>query len=144
MVRLEVKDRLEIEELVYRWCAMLDRADHSAIPDSFTDDGRYGVSGGWDLNGRDALTEHYRGRSLAGRTCRHVCTNLILEAISDDEVAGRGLLTVFRHEGAGLGPAVPTSVLDFHDRYRRGEDGRWRFRERRLTAIFGDASLEAH
>ena len=35
-----------------------------------------------------------------------------------------------------LSPAIPTLVADFVDAYVRGDDGRWRFKERHIHRIF--------
>jgi hypothetical protein len=35
-----------------------------------------------------------------------------------------------------LSPAIPTLVADFVDEYVRGDDGKWRFKERHIHRIF--------
>jgi hypothetical protein len=45
-------------------------------------------------------------------------------------------MTVAAYGEAPLSPAIPTLVDDFVDDYVRGDDGRWRFKERHIHRIF--------
>ena len=66
-------DRLEIEELVYRYNHATDAGDGDTRADLFTEDGIF-VAPGRDLRGRDAIRAATRA---SGR--RHGVNNLVLD-----------------------------------------------------------------
>lgn len=133
---LSVSDRYALQALVLTWSDCLHRDAYDQFIELFTEDGRYAFEGQWDVVGRDALVERYRGRKPGDRISRHVCSNLLLRADGEHEATGVGLLTVYRHVGEGMGTTLPDSVQDFRDRYRRMPDGTWRFVERVITPVF--------
>jgi hypothetical protein len=127
---------LEIERLTLHWSRLLDRGLYDELPALFTEGGVYILHGKWDLRGREQIKTHYGERKAGDHTARHSSTNLRLTIDSPDQVHGTGLLTVYRHEGSGMGTTVPGSIQDFEDIYVRGADQHWLFAERRLTPIF--------
>src|SRR5262245_23225674 len=131
MTNEELILRIEIEALTNRWAWLLDHGPYAEIPELFTDDGVYIFEGQWDVRGIAALRDRYAKRVDGDRVARHVSSNLRLEIIGPDHATGTGLLTIFKRQGQGMSPAVPTAVADFVDQYVRGSDGVWRFRERR-------------
>ena len=50
---------------------------------------------------------------------------------------GTVILTLCRHDGAGVESPSPLLIGEYDDVYKRSIDGRWRFAERRLTILFG-------
>ena len=91
---------------------------------------------GPDLIGLDAIRTWAVARAaMRERTSRHVCTNLRLLPVSDDEVHGTVILTIYRHDGPDPGDARPFMVGDYDDIYRRGPDGTWRFARRRVVQV---------
>ena len=73
------------------------------------------------------------------RRSRHSQTNIRLDPLASDRIAGTVLLTLYRHDGEGPGSAAPVLVGEYADVYVRHVDDRWRFQERELTILFGRA-----
>ena len=81
-------DRLEIEELVYRYNHATDAGDGDTRADLFTEDGIF-VAPGRDLRGRDAIRAATRA---SGR--RHWVNNLVIDG-QDGEATIHCYLTLF-------------------------------------------------
>ncbi len=129
--------RAAIAVLVTEHTWLIDHGRADEISALYTEDGKM-LGVGPDLVGREAIAVWSEKRAaMRDRTSRHCCTNLRLVPVSEHEVRGTMILTVFRHDGTGSGPALPLLVGDYDDLYRRGADGTWRFAERRITPAFG-------
>jgi hypothetical protein len=76
--------------------------------------------------GREAILAAFLARPA--RTTRHVCSNVVIDVLSDSEATGESAMLLFTGEG---GPEVGS----FHDRFVRIEAG-WRFAERRGSLTF--------
>lgn len=125
---LNVKDRLEIDELVARYCWAIDTHDGEALADTFTPDGVFdGVR--W-FEGRDQLVGFGRGDHLAPNrpetAAQHWVTNMVLSGTSTAATARSYFV---RH-----------SIVDGQPRLARvgyyvdelvKSNGRWLFRARR-------------
>ncbi len=137
--RLAPGVREAVEALVAEHAWLIDHGQADRISELYAEDGKmYGV--GPDLIGRDAIAAWSLSRAaMRDRVSRHVCTNLRLVPVSEDEVHGTSILAVFRHDGPGARPTVPFMVGDCEDVFRRGADGAWRIAERRMTPAFGGA-----
>lgn len=130
---------LAIERLVHRYAWLVDHGEADKAAELFTDDGRL-LGVGSDKIGRAVIADWGRQRAaMSERRSLHVHTNLLIEAIGDNEASGCSIVTVYRHDGEGPAPAVPLVVAEFADLYRKGSDGAWLFAERRLTVAFGSA-----
>ena len=129
-----VRDAIAALVAEHSW--LIDHGEADRIAELFTEDGQmFGV--GPDLIGLDAIRAWSVTRAaMHERTSRHVCTNLRLQQISDDEVHGTVILTVYRRDGPGPGKATPLLVGDYDDIYRRVADETWRFARRRVTLAF--------
>ncbi len=138
---LDAQVRHEIENLVYEHAWLLDSHDSARLADLYLEDGRlYGI--GPEKKGVAALNAYGEGRAaMTDRTARHVCTNLRLAPLDDGRVKGHLMITLYRHDGDGLGPAEACAIADAHDIYARAPDGSWKIAERRLELIF---ESEAH
>ncbi len=133
---LDIADRLAIEALVTEHAWLIDHGEAHRLPELYTEDARV-LGIGPDKNGRAAIAVWAQERAaMTDRRSRHVQTNVRLVFRSADEVEGTVVLSLYRHDGAGAGPAQALMVAEYEDRYRRGTDG-WRFSERRLTVLFG-------
>lgn len=141
--RLSALERLEIraalEDLNTAFTYHLDHGDVPALVELFTEDALY-THGPRRSEGRAAIEALFRGRSAAGpRTARHLYSGLRLEIESAMRATGTSVCMTFAQNGEPpLAPAVPILVADFVDVYERGEDGRWRIRERHIERIFVD------
>jgi hypothetical protein len=70
---------------------------------------------------------------------RHVCNNLLVDVIDEDNATGTVYLTLYRHDGEedrSFSPIEgPVLVGEYQDRFVRTAEG-WRFAERVTTAAF--------
>ena len=131
--------RAALEDLNTAFCHPLDHDDVDALLELFVDEVHY-THGSRISRGKAELEEVYRSRSATQkRTARHLYTGLKLEIESATRARGTCVCMTFADYGEPpLTPAIPTLVADFVDEYARGEDGRWRFKERHIHRIFVD------
>jgi ketosteroid isomerase-like protein len=129
--------RLEIDALNSEFAYLIDHDQSEQVPELFTEDGVYGRSTGQRSVGREAIRAGYKSRKDHGaRTARHIFSNLRLTPLADGLVGGSCILTLYARDGLPPHPAEPLVIADYDDIYQRGEDGRWRFKERIITWIF--------
>jgi ketosteroid isomerase-like protein len=129
--------RLEIDALNAEFAYLIDHDQSEGVADLFTEDGVYGRSTGQRSTGREAIRDSYRLRKDAGvRTARHIFSNLRLTPISDTQLRGSVILTLFAEDGPPPHPAEPLVIADYDDIYELSDDGRWRYRERIISWIF--------
>lgn len=126
----------QIQALLTEWAYLIDHGQAAAVVELFTADASFD-SAGMLSQGRAELAARFERRQARERTSRHVWSNLRLTALGPDLVQGEAILTVFRHDGPGVGPATAALVLDLRDRYTQVA-GRWRIAARTLTRIFHD------
>lgn len=138
---IDAQLRHDIESLVHEHAWLQDNGGGEQLADLYLEDGRlYGL--GPEKKGRAAIAAYGKERTgIEGRTARHVCTNLRLTPGDDGQVAGHLLITLYRHDGEGLGPAEACALADAHDIYAQDADGQWKLAERRLELTF---ESEAH
>src|SRR3954471_22439404 len=117
----------EINELNSEFAYRVDCGVAETTADLFVADGSY-VWGEKKSMGREAIRMAYRLRAARGiRTVRHLCTNLRLRMITEDEISGLSIMLIFGEDGPPPHPAVPLLVADVDDIYVR-ENGKWFFR----------------
>lgn len=126
-------DRIEIHELVARYCWAIDTGDAEGLADCFASDGVLA----WDAfdvplrwQGADAL-RHFAGflrdqPSTAGR--QHHVTNLVIEP-DGDGARGKAFVAVALRQGDG--PHLLNVMGWYEDRYRR-EGDQWKIAERTI------------
>jgi hypothetical protein len=136
---LDVDSRVAIEHLIHYHAWLIDHGEAEKVANLFTDDGAlYGV--GPDKIGRGAIADWGRQRTaMTQRSSRHVHGNILLKADGDHAARGTVILTLYRHDGAGDGPATPLLIAEYTDLYQQQPNGRWLFAQRRLTILFGSA-----
>ena len=129
--------RVALEDLNTAFCYHLDHNEVDALLELFVDDVYY-THGGRVSRGRAELAEVFRGRSATEtRTARHLYSGLKLDIESATRARGTSVCMTFAAYGdPPLTPAIPTLVADFVDEYLRGDDGRWRIKERHIHRIF--------
>ncbi|HEU4617755.1 MAG TPA: nuclear transport factor 2 family protein [Gammaproteobacteria bacterium] len=135
--RLEIRAALEDLNAAFTYC--LDHDDIDGLVALFTEDALY-THGPRRSEGRAEIEALFRGRAAAGpRTARHLYSGLRLEIESRTHATGTSVCMTFAQNGVPpIEPAVPILVADFNDAYARGDDGRWRIRERHIVRIFVD------
>jgi ketosteroid isomerase-like protein len=134
--RLEI--RLALEDLNADFAYYLDHGRIDALVDLFCEDALY-THGERRSQGRNEIETLFRKRaSGVERTSRHLYSGLRLSIDGATEARGTSVCLTFAADGPPPHPAEPLLVADFEDRYRRCEDGRWRFIERHIRRIFSD------
>lgn len=140
-----VADRLEIQDLVYRWCRAADRLDFDAMPalfhpDAYDDHGPYRG----DIPG---LMEWMRVRHRVITFSMHQMTNVFVEFADDENALVESYMAMVQRYAAGAGDALaqltdvkfaPGSAVDLHSRSRyidrvQRRDGVWRVLRRTLV-----------
>jgi hypothetical protein len=123
----------EIRQLVARYALALDGRDVAMMVSLFVVD----VQVGDGRTGRDALAEWFDAILRPYRTTFHIIGNHIIDLVDQDHATG----VVYcrpEHEVDDLWVVMP---MQYWDRYER-EEGRWRFRSRRLMAFYAADVLE--
>jgi hypothetical protein len=129
------------ERLIVDYCRFVDFGEASRIAELFTEDGTW-TSAEIEMRGRDDIRARFLDRqAVARRVSRHLCTNVAIDVLSEDEATGLCYLVNYRHDRqeGDSSPVVPADlpkfVGEYHDRFRRTEGG-WRFAERRFDLAF--------
>jgi SnoaL-like domain len=129
------------EELIYEYCRRVDFGNAGQIADLFTEDAQWQ---GTDLllAGREQIRAWFvRREGVTRRVSRHVCTNVMVTVLSEDEAESVCYMINYRHdrrEGDDSLPVpaeVPKYVGELRDRFRRTPDG-WRFARRQVDVAF--------
>jgi SnoaL-like domain len=134
-----LKIRVALEDLNTAFCYHLDHNEIDALLELFVDDVYY-THGARVSRSKAELEQVLRSRSATQpRTSRHMYSGLKLTIKSATAARGTSVCLTFGQYGEPpLSPAVPILVADFVDAYVRGDDGRWRFKERHIHRIFVD------
>ena len=143
---MEAADYFAIQNLVYRYCLLVDTADFDGVGALFARASLdYGMGGeAFDKNPA-AIAQRLRDAvQLYGNPAvpltRHVCTNLIIESDGPDTAHAESSVFVLQAT-----PNLPLQTIiagRYHDRFAR-TDGQWHFTSRRFASdLMGD--LSAH
>ncbi|MEG3145275.1 nuclear transport factor 2 family protein [Sphingomonas sp. RT2P30] len=128
-----VEAELAITALVHAYSFAMDNRDLASALDLFTEDGRFrSADGVMDAHGHDAIAAQYRGRYAALGFNLHVTHDRTLAFEGPDDATGMvsGHAELVRHG------ETMVAAMRYHDRYRRGADGRWRFADRCLHFFY--------
>jgi uncharacterized protein (TIGR02246 family) len=125
-------DRTRIRELTARYNRSFDDGDTEGFADTFTEDGVMEVVGGFEVRGRQGLTEMCR-RTPYGVV--HVTADATVDIDGDRAVQDVTILVVNRPK-PDAGPEERHSRLErtgrYHDELVRTAEG-WRFARRTVT-----------
>jgi hypothetical protein len=130
----------ECERLVYRYTHLVDFGRGSELPGLFTEDGVFD-NGDLRLEGSGQLMRAFAAREAATdlRT-RHVCTNVLIDVLSETTASGVVYLTLYRAWAPAGRPTVelrgPGLVGSYHDTYRLVDGIGWRIASRIVQAPF--------
>jgi hypothetical protein len=129
--------RVALEDLNTAFCHHLDHNEVDALLELFVDEVYY-THGSRVSRSKAELKDVFRNRSATEtRTARHLYSGLKLDIESAARARGTCVCMTFAAYGEPpLSPAIPTLVADFVDEYVRGDDGRWRIKERHIHRIF--------
>lgn len=130
-------DEMDCCALLLRAAHFADHHDVEAFVALFTDDG-WVERLGERFIGTEAIRGFFQGRNTARRT-RHVPSPPLITFRGPDEAAGLALFTLFdgieSDDQAVLPVALPATVGEFHQEYRRTENG-WKIASHRSVAVF--------
>lgn len=123
-----MEDRWAIQELVSRYGILLDNREYEAVGELYTEDARFWQHVGTttDARTRQGIVDFYRERLSHCGPSYHYHHGLVVTFESD--VDARGIVTA--HAEMGIQDRMILVGLRYHDAYRKGDDGNWRFRER--------------
>ena len=129
--------------LVTEYCHFVDHGEAAKIADQFTEDGVWASARDVRI-GREAIAKSFQRRQdNTARISRHVCCNLLIDVIDENNAKGVVYLTLFRHDGdpgRRISPAqLPDVVGEYRDTFVRTADG-WRFKRREIHASFAGAA----
>ena len=140
-----IADRLEIENLVYRWCRAADRLDYDAMPglfhpDAYDDHGPY-------KGGIEGFIPWMKERHKSITFSMHQMTNVLIEFADDNNALVECYLALVQRYAPGAGaslsqltdkPFAKDKYVDLHSRSRyidrvQKRDGVWRVLRRTLV-----------
>lgn len=133
--------------LVTEYCHLVDHGEAAKIAEQFVEDGVW-ASARDVRTGREAIAKSFQKRQdNTGRMSRHVCSNLLINVIDENNATGVVYLTLFRHDGdpaRRVSPSqLPDVVGEYRDSFVRTAQG-WRFKRREVHVSFsGTATATA-
>ena len=127
-------DLLAIQRLLSDFAWQADHGDAHQLALLFLHDGVLRLNG--TVMEGQAQIEADCGKRFAtpGRKTRHVWSNLRVQADGPGEVSATNVQMTFEQGGAEQ--SVQARVSDVVDLLSKGDDGRWRFRERTIGRVF--------
>ncbi|MGI9245512.1 MAG: nuclear transport factor 2 family protein [Steroidobacteraceae bacterium] len=129
-----LEDRVEIGELVARYCLVMDNRDVDAIAGLFTPTARVrSADGVMNSAGQAAILEMFRGRFRVLGPSNHFTHDRLVEFDPADPDRATGL--VLSHAEMQRKQQPMLAAMRYHDVYRR-HDGAWRFEERVLSFMY--------
>lgn len=134
-----LEDKDAIRELVAEYCFRIDGAEWERWAELFTEDGRFGVSGMFEHQGRGNLVAFARTIPVNEKGSpgfRHCTLNHVIDVTGERATARCYFLLV---QEAGAGEALRVNVAGRYEDELVKRAGRWRFARR--TATFDLHSL---
>ena len=129
-----LEDRVEIAELIARYCLVMDNRDVDAIEALFTEDVHvWSADGVMNSRGRQAAVDMFKGRFAVLGPSNHFTHDRIVEFDAADPDRATGL--VLSHAEMQRKGQPMLAAIRYQDVYQRS-DGRWRFRERGLSFMY--------
>jgi hypothetical protein len=126
--------------LIAQYCHLIDGGEASRVGELFANDGVW-ASAETTMTGQAEITRAFRRREAdKGRISRHVCANILIDVIAENQARGVCCFTLYRHDGE-LGRArapsmAPTMIGEYLDQFVRTAEG-WRIRRRDVVVNFG-------
>jgi ketosteroid isomerase-like protein len=126
-----VEDALAVRELVARYALAIDDRDWGTLRALFTADAVV-AGAAEEVSGRDAVVDYLARRmALVGPTAHSPHAHVV-----DWGAPGEATGTVSAHAEQAVDGTALVLAFRYSDVYRRGEDGRWRFRSRALRFLY--------
>ena len=127
-------EHVSLSRLVVEFAWRVDHSQADRVWELFVPDGVLDTRG-TPLAGHDAIRDWGRARAASTVRTRHNCSCMRFTYRGDGRASGSTQLTVFMHDGAGRGPAVPAVVGEDTDEFIRTDAG-WRFVSRTFQTLF--------
>jgi SnoaL-like domain len=127
-------DHLSLSRLVVEISWRIDHGQADRVWELFVADGVLNTSG-TPLIGHDAIRDWGRARVASTMRSRHICSGMRFTDRGHGRATGSTLLTVFMHDGDGLGAPVPAVVGEDTDEFVHTDTG-WRFASRTFETLF--------
>jgi hypothetical protein len=127
------------EQLVMTYAKLIDFDKAEQVADLFIPNGVWESDKSQKVGG-DGIRKDFgiRQRKIP-RVSRHVCTNISITVISDEEAIGLTYFTLYRDKVSSKSKfarsSAPTMVGEYHDRFVLTEAG-WRFASRKVKTTF--------
>jgi uncharacterized protein (TIGR02246 family) len=126
----QLAHRLEIQDLIVRYCVAVDDRDLDTVCDLFLPDATFS-SVGDPPTGRDEIREYYAARLERYGMTYHYPHGVTIQSLTEDEATG----IVLAHAELSIDGQLVVVAMRYYDRYARHE-GRWVFAERRLQQFY--------
>ncbi len=133
----------ECTRLCHDFAWSVDQGDYPAFVSLFTEDGVF-ERGGQRSVGHAAIRQFLEARP-AGRTTRHLCSNIRIDPVDPSTAVGTSSALMFAASvGSGSEPSTTQTlplpvaapwVVDYLDDYLLTADG-WKFKCRRTVLVF--------
>ena len=139
----ELHDKHTIAEVLYSYCAFLDKMDLDALASLFTDDCTvdYGPEPHLRSSGAAGLRQDLGRMWRWARTSHHL-SNVLVTLNGDGDSAGALSYVLAWHERPDGSTA--TMMGQYQDRLVRCRDGRWRISSRRQLLTGNDAGFDVN
>ena len=130
---MESEDRMAIDDLLAAYARAITRRRPAEVADLFEPDANLVVTGYGTFRGRESIVEFLGGLLEAWDGIVHLVHQGTVDATGDqsDDAEGWWAIT---EEGVLRGDGIRYTGM-YHDSYRRGTDGRWRFARRRYDGL---------
>jgi len=136
MSHFAIECRTACERLAIACYSLMDHGRYEECAALFASDGTW-VRGGKPFTGREAILAAL-GQRPPAMVSRHVVSNVMIDAESEDTARGTAIFIPLRGTRSGdeAMPLQLASVGDLHFRFRR-KDGEWQISELRPAHLFG-------
>lgn len=128
----EVRDRLELRELVFRYARIPDDRDYALVAEVFAPDAVL-VGPGFELRGSDQIRQAMQAIEAYSATLHSVHNHLV--ELAGDEASGETYCVANHLLQKDGRPIKLDWGIRYQDRYRRGPDG-WRITRRELRLVW--------
>lgn len=126
-----MEDRWAINDLIVRYAVAIDDRDLATVADLYTEDAVFDSVVG-ATRGRAAIVDYYEHRLGMFGATYHIPYSHSTERRSDTEATG----TVLSAAELAIDGDTFVVALRYTDDYVKGDDGRWRFRERKVDQLY--------
>lgn len=126
-----MEDRFAIQDLIVSYAIAIDDRDMDAVAEMYTHDAVFDSVLG-RKEGREAVVDYYDGRLAEFGPTYHIPYMNSCEQVSASEARG----TVLAAAELSIDGKTFVTAIRYLDHYIKGDDGKWRFRERGLEQLY--------